>query len=250
MALFKKRAKQQYKQEQSLRIRDAIIPLNIIKERRKGFRFSMTKKGINIRLPLRDSQATDAQHIAQAKQWAQDVFAKKPDLLARYAPQVYQNGSTIPCFDATYTLKIYYKNRKTIKSRVNGLVLTIELPNTATNESITKAILAKAIAKHYKPFLQKRLNYWNKLFPKPYHQLRIKYNSSNWGSCSGKQNINLSSRLLLCPIEVIDYVIVHELAHLEHKHHGKQFWAEVERVLPDYKQRDNWLKQNGRSIDF
>ncbi len=62
---------------------------------------------------------------------------------------------------------------------------------------------------------------------------------SRWGSCSAKDNLSFSTYLLYTPIEFIEYVVVHELAHIRHKNHSKEFWAEVERYLPDYKDRKN-----------
>jgi hypothetical protein len=66
---------------------------------------------------------------------------------------------------------------------------------------------------------------------------------TRWGSCSGRNNINFSWRLMMAEPEVIDYVIVHELAHIKEKNHGKQFWRLVEKYEPDYRERKNKLKQ-------
>jgi len=104
--------------------------------------------------------------------------------------------------------------------------------------------------KLYRPFFEERLAYWAEAFPIEYKQLRLKYNHSNWGSCSTRGNINLSTRLLLCPLPVIDYVIVHELAHLIQPNHSKAFWAEVAEVMPDWKTHAQWLKTEGTYLDF
>jgi predicted metal-dependent hydrolase len=63
-----------------------------------------------------------------------------------------------------------------------------------------------------------------------------------YGSCSGKNSLCFSYRLLLCPDAAIDYVVVHELAHIRHKNHGREFYALIASVLPDYKQRRKLLK--------
>ncbi len=65
-----------------------------------------------------------------------------------------------------------------------------------------------------------------------------------WGSCSGRGNINLSYHLMPFPMKIIDYVVVHELAHLHHMDHSKAFWALVEKMMPDYKARLKWLEDN------
>jgi predicted metal-dependent hydrolase len=65
-----------------------------------------------------------------------------------------------------------------------------------------------------------------------------------WGSCSGKGSININWRLVMAPADVIDYVIVHELAHIEHHDHSKAFWASVGEIMPGYKEKKKWLKEN------
>lgn len=66
-----------------------------------------------------------------------------------------------------------------------------------------------------------------------------------WGSCSFDNKIRFSFRLLYAPKEVIDYVVVHELAHIKHKNHSPLFWAEVAKFVPNYKQKRKWLKDHG-----
>ena len=80
--------------------------------------------------------------------------------------------------------------------------------------------------------------------------LRLKYNKSNWGSCSNSGNINLSTRLLMAPQWVLDYVIVHELAHMNEMNHSKKYWTIVEKVYPEYKKAEKWLKAYGSTCDF
>ena len=66
-----------------------------------------------------------------------------------------------------------------------------------------------------------------------------------WGSCSSKNNINLNYLLVMAPMSVIDYVIVHELVHTIHRNHSANFWKSVESIMPDYKEQKQWLKLNG-----
>lgn len=71
---------------------------------------------------------------------------------------------------------------------------------------------------------------------------------TRWGSCSGKNNLNFSFLLMLVPQPALDYVVVHELAHIREKNHGAGFYREIERYLPDYKQRVALLKQAQRDL--
>ncbi len=72
---------------------------------------------------------------------------------------------------------------------------------------------------------------------------------TRWGSCSSVNNLNFAWRLILCPIPIIDYVVVHELTHITHKNHGPAFWSDVEKILPHYKEMEKWLKANKKLMD-
>lgn len=83
-----------------------------------------------------------------------------------------------------------------------------------------------------------------------YTRLRITSARARWGSCSSKGTISFTYRLVTLPPEIIDYVVIHELAHTVEHNHSKQFWSRVEAILPDYKRRRLWLKKNGNSLSF
>ena len=79
-------------------------------------------------------------------------------------------------------------------------------------------------------------------------RITIRNQVSRWGSCSSQGNLNFNCLLMLCPEEVRDYVVVHELCHRKQLNHSPAFWAEVERVLPGYKEQYRWLKENGSRL--
>ncbi|EJP24063.1 PF01863 domain protein [Lachnoanaerobaculum sp. ICM7] len=76
-----------------------------------------------------------------------------------------------------------------------------------------------------------------------FNMVRIKKVKTIWGSCSSKKNLNFNFKLFFLPEALIDYVFVHELAHLKHMNHSKAFWSEVEKQIPDYKKRREELKR-------
>ncbi len=81
-----------------------------------------------------------------------------------------------------------------------------------------------------------------------YEKISIKDARSRWGSCGRSDNLSFNWRLVMAPLEVIDYVVVHELVHLVEKNHSPRFWARVARLLPDYAQRRAWLKAHGHQL--
>ena len=93
-----------------------------------------------------------------------------------------------------------------------------------------------------------RVRYFAALIGVSYGRITIRNQKSKWGSCSGKGNLNFNCALTLCPPQALDYVVAHELCHRKEMNHSPAFWAEVERVMPDYRQWRDWLKNEGTRL--
>lgn len=104
------------------------------------------------------------------------------------------------------------------------------------------------LIKDAKVYIPNRVEYYSKIIGVCYNRITIRKQRTRWGSCSSDGNLNFNCLLMLMPHEVIDYVVVHELCHRKHMNHSKAFWAEVEKVLPDYKKQVEWLKTDGSVI--
>ena len=104
------------------------------------------------------------------------------------------------------------------------------------------------LTKRANEIIPPRVAYYASLVGVDYNRVTIRHQKTKWGSCSGKKNLNFNCLLLLTPTEVMDSVIIHELCHLKYMNHSKEFYNEVLRVCPNYKQYDRWLKQNGGGI--
>ena len=96
--------------------------------------------------------------------------------------------------------------------------------------------------------LPERCRYFAGIMGVSYGRITIRNQKTRWGSCSSKGNLNFNCLLMLAPPEIRDYVVVHELAHRKEMNHSPRFWKEVEKVLPDYRQRLLWLKKNGPEL--
>ncbi len=96
--------------------------------------------------------------------------------------------------------------------------------------------------------IPQRVTFFAPLIGVGYGRITIRNQRTRWGSCSSQGNLNFNCLLMLAPPEVADYVIVHELCHRKEMNHSARFWAEVERILPDYKECRKWLKENGTAL--
>lgn len=103
-----------------------------------------------------------------------------------------------------------------------------------------------------KEYVPKRVAYYAdaycSLIRHGYSTIAIRDQKTRWGSCSSRGTLSFNWRLMLAPPGILDYVVVHELCHLEHMNHSKDFWQCVEAILPDYKERRKWLKEHGHEL--
>lgn len=96
--------------------------------------------------------------------------------------------------------------------------------------------------------IPERVKHYAALVGVDYGRVTIRAQKTRWGSCSAKGNLNFNCLLMLAPPETLDAVVVHELCHRKVMDHSPAFYAEVLRVMPDYYERDRWLKENGSQL--
>ena len=154
--------------------------------------------------------------------------------------------------------KIFYKGKSvSLKMKIDKFDKVFLEHNTLmviskkTSVEYKKKVIEKWMEEEAIIYLNERLKSLALKFSIKYKSLEIKKYRSRWGSCSSNSNIKLNWKLIMLPIKVIDYVIIHELAHIIEPNHSKSFWSLVQRMYPKYKKSDSWLKKNGSIIiDF
>ena len=103
-----------------------------------------------------------------------------------------------------------------------------------------KSFAEKAVA-----VIPQRVKHYAEIIGVDYGRITIRNQKTRWGSCSSKGNLNFNCLLMLFPDDVINSVVVHELCHRKHMNHSAAFYAEVEKVFPEYRRCQKWLKENG-----
>jgi len=163
-------------------------------------------------------------------------------------------------------IEIIKSFRKTLSVQVKNGIVIVKAPIFMTKKSINtfidkhktwindklknkkKSIIDNSKISEYKKkakkYIPNRTIEVAKQYQIKFNTIKITSAKTRWGSCTSKRNLNFSYRLILCPEKVIDYVICHELAHLKEMNHSKKFRREVERLMPDYKEHNKWLKDN------
>lgn len=206
----------------------------IVRESRRNLRVSLTQKGIVVRVPSYMDKATQEIEIKKIL----DKFLAKINSNANKHPKIKLDfKDKISILGIEFQLELLHQ--KTIE--IDREKAIIQIPFKYKDE--IKQVILKYIALQFEKELAARVQQINlNTISENYNQIEIKNIKSKWGSCSNKKVLTFSSRLLIMPLWVIDYVIVHELCHLVHFDHSKQFWNLVQIHFPKYKQAKEYLK--------
>ena len=164
------------------------------------------------------------------------------------AVQIRADGSVVvraPKRMAKYKIEEFLKEKQDwiLSHRERALAAAEQKKENGLTEAERKAAIRRAAQ-----MLAEKTAHFAKEMGVTYGRITIREQKTRWGSCSSKGNLNFNCLLLLAPAEVLDYVVVHELCHRREMNHSPKFWAEVERILPDYHARRKWLKENGPGL--
>lgn len=218
-------------------------------------RVAFTRNGISISISNYLKAEAKETQIQAFIEWARKKVLKHPELIDQYLFQrVYKNGDILELYEEKFLIKwITSANKEaTIKIRQGELILSFpENAKEDRKQTCQQVNGARIMAIYFKDKLTKRVHELNQLyFKQVVKNVVLKKNSTNWGSCSIRDNINLSVSLLFAPVYVIDYVIIHELTHLIHMNHSDAYWAHVGSVMPEYMVAEKWLKKHGNKCVF
>jgi len=231
------------------------VPVRAYHEYRNSLRAGVGKHHLIFRLPIGLTKAGQMEAWEWFRAWAAKLIAEQPLVARRFVPRMYKSGDILAVGRRTYTLHFSYEKRAAHTARLlpEGCI-QLRLVETDTTEGQSRAVktlLSRVIGADYYPHIVSRILDLNEQhFQYQVRGVYLKYLSSKWGSCSGKGNINLSTRLLFAPDEVVDYVILHELAHLKEMNHSPKFWGLVRGAMPEYKVHEQWLQEHHPFCDF
>ncbi len=142
--------------------------------------------------------------------------------------------------------RFVYKNEGWLEKHLEKLKKSKEQALEAGDRLTMEEL--KVLAEKAAKVIPERVSYYAQKMGVTYGRITIRNQKSRWGSCSSRGNLNFNVLLMLTPPEVVDSVVVHELAHRKEMNHSKRFYAEILRVYPEYYKWNKWLKENGNAI--
>ncbi len=203
-----------------------------------ALRLDPVERVINLVVPQRTSLKTAYKFARKHEDWVLKTLDKLPEKIA------FTHGTVIPVFGDQVRLDIEIdptRKRTTVKQYDN--VLSIKTYQTDPTSRITSHL--KKIAK---TGLADIASEKADMIGKKIKTVRIKDTKSRWGSCSKDGNMSFSWRLIFAPYEAIDYVVAHEVAHLIHMNHSRNFWKLCKELSLNYQSGKHWIKANGNSL--
>jgi predicted metal-dependent hydrolase len=217
----------------------------IIRSQRKSISIEVKKDGLVIlRAPLKASEKQINDAIAKYSSW----ITKKKELvneqISKIASKEYVDGEKFLFLGNWHELKIADNSKNAF--RFDGKDFYIDSAYLIHSKQIFENFYRISAKKIIPP----RVAEFARIIEVDFNRIRITAADTRWGSCSGKRNLNFSWKLIMAPTKVIDYVIVHEIAHLFEMNHSKRFWDIVEKLFPDYKVYRTWLKENAHQMVY
>jgi hypothetical protein len=211
----------------------------IIRSKRRTFSLEIQPDGrLLVRAP---KNATDTQIRAIVKTKADWIAKGRARVKRRFGPlqpKTFTPGERFWYLGEQYPLKLTERRRPPLD--LDGAFL---LSHAAQGRA--KEVFIEWYREETRRITQDFINSYCAEHGFKVNNVRITSARTRWGSCSGKRNLNFTYRLSMAPLEVVEYVVVHELAHLRVHNHGRDFWQLVAALKPDYAQNRAWLKQHG-----
>lgn len=214
----------------------------IIRTKRKTLAIEINPEGqLIVRAPYRISLTHIHDFVSEKNDW----IIKKKAMIANRKPapagKQFIDGELFPYLGENYLLKIvndgnsplYFQTQFELDRSfiANAKFVFIDWYRQQALQVLSARVHHFAMRHHYR-----------------YSNIRISNAYTRWGSCSADGRLNFAWRLIMAPLNVIDYVVTHELAHLSQMNHSRQFWGIVEAMQPNYKKNKKWLKENGHLL--
>lgn len=216
---------------------------HLVRSSRKTIAIIVQQDGqLIVRAPRYASQAQIDQFVSAKSEW---ILARQAEAQQRQAQRVsprFVSGETFLFLGQSYPLEI-------VNQPMRGLALVDGVFRLSSQEqSLAQAAFIAWYKDQARRVIEERVRLIARQFHLIYNRVRISSARTRWGSCSTAGTLSFTWHLVMAPPGIIDYVVVHELAHTIEPNHSTQFWQQVAYMLPDYANRRRWLKENGNRL--
>lgn len=223
---------------------EALVVDRLVRSRRRTVSLVVDEQAALVvrapmKMPLRDIE----QILRQKEDWIRKHQAQMRIRLLQRPERKYADGEGFLWLGRT--LRLHTQAHARGVRREDGLLILPE-----GDSEISAQRIARWYREEARTVISERVRVWAALMGLPVDRITLTNAVRRWGACSGRANLSFATRLVMAPLEVIDYVVVHELCHVVHKNHGPQFWELVAEQMPDYALHRKWLAEYAQGMVF
>ncbi len=206
-------------------------------------------KSITVVAPEGKTAEEIIETVQSKSKWIVQKLFEIREMEYRKRDKQYVNGESFIYMGRNYSLQIILDEKNTFPEAkmVRGKFMVTNI--TKDPETVKKAIenwyWDKAKRK-----VNERVKYYQSQFDMKPKRVIIKDQKKRWASCTKDHQLMFNWKCIMAPSPVLDYIVVHEMCHMVHMNHSKEFWHLIKRILPNYEQRKDWLKNNGIRYDL
>ncbi|WP_394873242.1 M48 family metallopeptidase [Clostridium butyricum] len=238
----------------NIEYKDRVIEFDIIKRKRKTACIKVDIDGkVTVITPLRVSSETVELFVRKKADW---IIEKQDHMIKKYEGKIvreFKDGNTFMYLGNEYPIHIIYdESFKSIRISFGGKTLKSPYPKlhfiiytNTNNEEEMKVAMEKWYREKTMEIVKEKIKKYENYFVDKVSDIKVKEQKRRWASCTGKNAILFNWRCSMAREDVIEYIVVHEMCHFEHRDHSKNFWKRVESILPDYQKQHEYLKVNG-----
>ena len=223
------------------------IEYSLVRSRRKTASIYIERDGqVSILVPDKLTDRQVEALVESKRKWIYKSLAEWQDLNARKVHRDYVNGEGFLYLGRSYRLKLVSDLAEPLMLKDGYFCLRTNNGSLPDADAAFKAFYRAKGAVRIPP----RVAYYQAKMdvePKAVRVIELKH---RWASCSPGGNLNFHWKCMMAPLTILDYIVVHELAHLIFPNHTKAFWNEVDKVMPDFQERKEWLRLNGAGMDL
>ena len=215
--------------------------------RRKTVSIYVERDGtVTVRVPDHLTDAEIEALLEKKRVWIYKALAEWEDLNGSRVEREFVSGESFPYLGRSYRLKWVDEQEVPLQLKGGYFLLRRDAKTSADPEAVFQAFYREKGRER----IPERLGHFSAQLGVEVKRVRVMELKNRWASLSAKGNLNVHWRSMMAPARVLDYILVHELAHAVVPSHSDAFWREVEKVLPDYRERQGWLRVNGAGLDL
>ena len=223
------------------------LSVTVVRSKRKTLTLEISAEGLKARAPLRMRESSIKQFVLYKRAWIEKHLDSRP----APSPAIALRDGAVMLFQGQpHRLQVMLGKRGKGQIEATTIVLPVSRSHLSAEQS-TKTKLIKFYKSSALTTIRQRISVYASQMAVPDSKrsgVRVRDYKRRWGSCDHLGRLSFNWRIIQAPPEVLDYVVVHELAHCHEFNHSKRFWSIVERQMPDWRDRQAWLQNHGAQL--